>query len=96
MGGGSSSSQAGQQFGNSIFGANGVDDDEEGDSPGGIRAWWYLWQAGKLVWRKADPPNRAEYANSNPTIDAGLRNRVLWAMCKCRKAVVGQRANAPI
>ena len=78
MGGGSSSSQAGQQFGNSIFGAMRGGDDEEGDSPGGIRALGGIFgKAGKLFGGKPNLPTAPNTPTATlpmtPGIDAQPR-----------------------
>jgi len=78
MGGGSSSSQAGQQFGNSIFGAMRGGDDEEGDSPGGIRALGGIFgKAGKLFSGKPNLPTAPNTPTATlpmtPGIDAQPR-----------------------
>ena len=78
MGGGGSSSQAGQQFGNSIFGAMRGGDDEEGDSPGGIRALGGIFgKAGKLFGGKPNLPTAPNTPTATlpmtPGIDAQPR-----------------------
>ncbi|OQA28863.1 MAG: hypothetical protein BWY57_03435 [Betaproteobacteria bacterium ADurb.Bin341] len=78
MGGGSSSSQAGQQFGNSIFGAMRGGDDEEADSPGGIRALGGIFgKAGKMFGGKPNLPTAPNTPTATlpmtPGIDAQPR-----------------------
>ena len=78
MGGGNSSSQAGQQFGNNIFSAMRGGDDEEGDSPGGIRALGGIFgKAGKLFGGKPNLPTAPNTPTATlpmtPGIDAQPR-----------------------